>query len=121
MKVLDICILDDLKEINIESYNIDVFVQIDDGYTYKLSFATPKYLEFYMDKEKMDYYEPGPPFIIVNKLTPEIIEQAIKAFAKEAGGYWLKVYHFAGWSGAIDESIFDQLKAKQIEEQESYE
>lgn len=58
----------------------------------------------------MDYWGPGYPFIVVNKLTPEIFEQAVKGFAeeeKEDGGYWLKVHHFGGWHGAIDESIFD--------------
>ena len=113
MKVIDICILDDLKEIDIENDNIDVSIEIDDGNIYWLSFATPNHLQFLMDKEKKEIVEPFCPFIIVNKLTPEIIEQAVKAFAEKNNGYWLKTYHFAGWQGAIDESIFDQLKAKQ--------
>nr|YP_010133834.1 hypothetical protein KYW68_pgp006 [Fistulifera saprophila]QWM93324.1 hypothetical protein [Fistulifera saprophila] len=90
-------------------------VETDDGYTYVLSLTTTKHLQYLMDKDKTEYYGPGYPFIIVNKLTPEIIEQAIKDFAED-GGYWLKVYHFAGSSGLIDESIFDQLKAKNIED-----
>ena len=73
-----------------------------------------------MDKEKMEYYEPGYPFIIVNKLSQENIEEAVKAFAEKDGGYWLKVYHFGGWQGAIDESIFDQLKAKRIEKRKEF-
>lgn len=32
--------------------------------------------------------------------------------------YWLKVYDFGGSYGTIDESIFDELKAKHIEEDE---
>ena len=112
MKVTYIRILDDLENMDIENDNVDVFVQTDDGYTYTLSLATPKHLQFLMDKEEIDYTRPGYPFIVVNKLTPEIIEQAVKAFAEEDGGYWLKVYHFGGSLGIIDESTFDQLKSK---------
>jgi hypothetical protein len=68
-----------------------------------------------MDKDKIDYNRPGYPFILVKKLTPEIIEQTIQAFAEENDGYWLKLYHFGGSLGIIDENTFDQLKAKRIE------
>ena len=66
----------------------------------------------------MNYYKPGCPFILVNKLTPEIIHTAVRAFVEEDGGYWLPIYHFGGWQGAIDESIFDYLKAKHLKKQE---
>lgn len=67
----------------------------------------------------MNYYGPGYPFILVSKLTPENIEQAIKACAENEldNGFWLKIYHFAGWREAIDEGTFNQLKAKHSEEQ----
>ena len=113
MKISNICILDNLKEIDIENGTVDVSVETDDGNIYRLSFATPKHLQFLMDKEKSNYVYPSSPFTIVSKLTSENIEQAVKAFAEKNNGYWLKTYHFAGWQGAIDESIFDQLKAKQ--------
>lgn len=74
-----------------------------------------------MNSVRINYCGRGYPFIIVNKLTPEIIEEAVKAFAEEKeedGGYWLKVYHFGGWEGAIDESIFEEIKEKHIKEQE---
>ena len=116
MKVININILDDLEEIDIENDNVDVSIDTDDGYTYTLSFATSKHLQFLMNKEKIAYYGPGYPFIIVNKLTPTIIEETVKAFAEKDGGYWLKVHHFGGWHGAIDESIFDQLETKYINE-----
>lgn len=117
IRVIDIDIPDNLEESTIENENVDVFVKTDDGYTYTLSFATTKHLQFLMDKKEMDYYGPGYPFILVNKLTPEIITQAVNAFAEDEG-YWLKVYHFGEWYGYFNESIFDQLKAKHIEEQE---
>jgi hypothetical protein len=120
MKVVNIRISDDWKGIDIENDNIDVCVDTEDGYTYTLNFTTPKNLQFLMEKEKMDYYGPDYPFIVVNKLTPEIIEQAVKAFAEEAEGYWLKVYHFGGPNGIIGENLFDQLKAKHIKEEREF-
>ena len=116
IKVIKIRIPYDLKFIDSENDSIDVFIDADDGYTYTLSLATPKNIQFLMDTRKMNYYGPGYPFIFVNKLTPESIERTIQAFAEEDGGYWLKFYHFGGCGGVIDKSIFDQLKAKHIEE-----
>ena len=69
-----------------------------------------------MDVTNKEYYGVGCPNIVVNRLTPEIVEQTVNAFAEEDGGYWLKVYTFAG-SSALDESIFDQIKAKELEKQ----
>ena len=112
MKVINIEFYYDWEDVDIENDNIDVFVKTDDGFNYVLSLATPKNIQFLMDKDEIDYEGPGYPCIIVNKLTPEIVEQAIKAFAEKDGGYWLKFYHFGGCRGMIDESIFDQLKEK---------
>ena len=64
-----------------------------------------------MDKNKTDFFEPGYPFIIVRKLTKEIIEEAVKAYA-ENGAYQLKLYHFAG---EIDTAVFNKLQAEHIE------
>lgn len=91
--------------VDIENGNIDVFVELEDGYTHTVVVATPKNIEFLMNKEKMQFFEPGHPFILVQKLTNEIIEQAIKA-------YWLKFYHFAG---KIDIAVFNKLQAEHTE------
>ena len=117
MKVTNIRIPYDLESIDIENDEIDVFVDTEEDYTYTLRVATPKYIQFQMDNEKQNFFGPGYPLIFVNKLTPEIIEEAVKAFAEEKDddGYWVKIYHFGGVSGLIDESIFDQIKAKRIE------
>ena len=45
--------------------------------------ATAKNIESLMDKERMNYFEPGYPFIIVKKLTKEIIYEAIQAYASD--------------------------------------
>ena len=67
-----------------EDYNLDVFVELEDGYTYTVVIATAKNIVSLMDKEKTNFSEPGDPFIIVRKLTKEIIEEAVKAYAENA-------------------------------------
>jgi hypothetical protein len=42
------------------------------------------------------FFGPSHPFIIVKKITKEIIEKTIQAYAQEYNEYWLKLYHFAG-------------------------
>ena len=63
--------LEDITDI--ENSNIDVFVELEDGYTYTVVVATAKNIDSLMDKERMNYFEPGHPFLIVKKLTKEII------------------------------------------------
>ena len=58
-------------------------MELEDGYTHTVVVATAKNIESLMDKEKMNFFEPGYPFIIVKKLTKEIIEEAIQAYAED--------------------------------------
>lgn len=103
-----------LEEIpDIEDYNLDVFVELENGFTYTVVIATAKNIVSLMDKEKTDFSEPGEPFIIVRKLTKEIIEEAVKAYAEE-DAYWLKFYHFGG---QVEKAVFDRLEAQSIEYQ----
>ena len=97
--------------VDIEDSNIDVFVELEDTYTYTVVVATAKNIESLMDKERMNYFEPGYPFIIVKKLIKEIIEEAVKAYA-ENDAYWLKFYHFAG---EVDTAVFNRLQAEHTE------
>ena len=101
--------LEDITDI--ENSNIDVFVELEDAYTYTVVVATAKNIESLMDKERMNYFEPGYPFIIVKKLIKEIIEEAVKAYA-ENDAYWLKFYHFAG---EVDTAVFNRLQAEHTE------
>ena len=102
--------LEDITDI--ENGNIDVFVELEDGYIYTVVIGTAKNIEHLMDKDKMNYSEPGYPFIIVKKLTKDIIYEAIQAYALDEA-YWLKLYHFAG---DIDTTVFNKLKAEHIKE-----
>jgi hypothetical protein len=104
--------LEDITDI--ENENIDVFVELENNYIYTVVVATTKNIEYLMDKEKMNYFEPGHPFIIVKKLTVEIIEETLKSYA-ENDAYWLKLYHFAS---KINETVFDKLQAEYLKELE---
>ena len=98
--------LEDIMDI--EDDNIDVFVELEDGYTCTVVVATAKNLVSLMDKERMNYFEPGHPFIIVKKLTEEIIEEAVRAYAEDDAHY-LKFY-----SAELDTKTLDVLKARYI-------
>lgn len=101
--------LEDITDI--ENSNIDVFVELEDNYTYTVVVATAKKIESLMDKEKMNYFEPGHPFIIVKNLTEEIITKTIQAYASD-DAYWLKLYHF---TGKVDTAVFNRLQAEHME------
>jgi hypothetical protein len=104
-----------LEEIeDIEDYNADVLVELEDGYnyTYVVVVATIKNIESLMDKEKKNFSDPGDPFIIVRKMTKEIITEAIQAYAENDDAYWLKAYHFVG---DIDTGVFNKLQAEHTE------
>ena len=102
----------DLEDsMNIENSNIDIFVELENTYKYTVVVATAKNIESLMDKERMNYFEPGYPFIIVKKLTKEIISEAIQTYASDET-YWLKLYHFAGKG---DTAIFNKLQAEHME------
>lgn len=95
--------------------NIDVFVELENGFEYTVLIGTPKNFLTLMNKNEMDFLEPGCPFIIVRKLTMEVIEKAIHAHAQD-DGYWLKLNHF---SGTIDSGMFDKLQEDQDKESDS--
>ena len=67
-----------------------------------------------MEKDKVNFYGPGLPWIIVQKLTKEIIHEAIKAYIDDQPeGYWLKLYYFAP---DIDIAVLNHLQAQEIKE-----
>jgi hypothetical protein len=111
IKYLRYC--EDIMEIehsNIDiTFEIDITVELDDGSTYIVSLTTPKNLEYLMDQNHMNYFEPVYPRIIIKSLTKDIIIETIKAYVKKNDGYWLKLYHFAD---EIDPRLFQQLQAE---------
>lgn len=100
---------------NIKDDNIDVFVELDDGFTYTLVVGTPKNLETLMEKENIEYLPAMPPMIIVKELTEENIRKALDTFL-DNNAYWLKLYYLAGeLDMEILENTLSRLKSE-IEE-----
>ena len=92
MKVESITFLSDLEDVkDIFDDNVDVAVKLDDGHEYIVVVATQKNLLTLMNNEKSDFLSPGDPMIIVRKLTKEVVEDAIQAYAED-DGYYLKFY-----------------------------
>jgi hypothetical protein len=91
-----------------ENSNIDIFVELEDVYTYTVVVRVVKNIRSSIKENKMNYFEPGYPFIIIKKLTKNIIAKATEAYASD-DTYWLKLYHFAG---EVDTAIFNNLQAE---------
>ena len=109
---LDETHLNEIKDVY--NSNIEVFVTLQDGFPLTVVVGTPKNLQYLMEKDKVNFYGPGLPWIIVQKLTKEIIQEAIKAYIDDKPeGYWLKLYHFAL---DIDIAVLNQIQAQEIEE-----
>lgn len=86
--------------------NLDVVVELEDGSEYIVTVATPKNFLTLMNRHEMDFLEPGCPFVIVRKLTMEVIEKAIDAHTQD-NAYWLKLHHF---SESIESDMFKKLQ-----------
>jgi len=92
MKIESITFLSDLEDVeDIFDYNMDVAVKLNDGHTYLVVVVTQKNLLTLMNNEKSDFLSPGEPMIIVRKLTKEVVEKAIEAYAED-DAYYLKFY-----------------------------
>ena len=85
--------LEEIDDIN--NNNIDVIIQLDDGFTYTMVVITPQNLEQLMAKKGQTFLEAGPPMIIVKDITYESIYAAVESFC-EGSAYWLKEYYLSG-------------------------
>lgn len=78
---------------------LDVFVILEDdyctdGFSCLVEVTTPQFLSTLMGKSESDFVPPDYPYIIVSKLTDDIIKAAIQSFIDtEDDLYWLKLYH----------------------------
>lgn len=64
---------------------------LENGRNYVLVVGTPKNLLRLMENEKSDFLSPGDPIVIVKKITKEVIEETIPAYAED-DAYCLKFY-----------------------------
>ena len=61
-----------------------------------------------MDNEKNDFLSPGDPMIVVRKLTKEVLEKTIEAYAED-DAYYLKLY-----AAEFDVKTLNVLKDRSI-------
>ena len=109
MKIENINFLSPFEDIDdIFDDNMDVSVNLKNGQNYVVVVGTPKNLLRLMENEKSDFLSPGDPIVIVKKMTKEVIEQAIRAYAED-DGYYLKFY-----SAELDTKTLDVLKDRSI-------
>ena len=109
MRVESITFLSDLKDVkDIFDYNMDVSVNLENGRNYVVVVGTPKNLLRLMENEKSDFLSPGDPIVIVKKMTKEVVEEAIQAYAED-DAYCLKFY-----SAELDTKTLDVLKNRSI-------
>ena len=106
MLIKKISFLSSLKYIkDIYDDNLDVFVELKDGSEHTVIIWTPKNFLTLINWYEMDFLEPGYPFIIVKKLTMEVIEKAIYAHT-QGNAHWSKLHHF---SRSIKSGMFNKL------------
>ncbi len=92
MEIKEISYLD--PQVDLENDCLDVFVTLENDDYYLIEVTTPKFLYTLMEKFKSNFVPPSYPYIIVSKLTDEIIQAAIQAYIDtEDDSYWLKLYH----------------------------
>ena len=109
MKIASIDFLSPLEDIEDIFYsNIDVSVDLENGKNYVVVVGTPKNLLTLMENEKSNFLSPGDPIVIVKKMTKEVIEEAIQAYA-ENNAHYLKFY-----SMELDTRTLDVLKDRYI-------
>ena len=109
MRVESINFLGPIEDIDdIFDSNMDVSVNLENGQNYVVVVGTPKNLLKLMEKEKNDFLSPGDPIVIVKKMTKEVVEEAIQAYAED-DGYYLKFY-----SAELDTKRLDVLKNRSI-------
>jgi hypothetical protein len=98
-----------LKDIeDIFDDNLDVIVTLENGHNYVVIVATIQNILTIMNDEKLDFLSPGEPMIIVRKLTKEVIEEAIQAYAEDEA-YYLKFY-----SAHFDIKTLNVLKERSV-------
>ncbi|MED0673645.1 hypothetical protein [Aneurinibacillus aneurinilyticus] len=112
MKVKNIEFPTPLSQIpDIKDDNVDVFVELDDGFTYTLVVSTPKNLETLMERENTKYLPATSPMIIVKEITEDNIRKALDTYL-ENNAYWLKLYFLAGeFELDILENMLNKIKA----------
>ena len=92
MKIKEISYLD--PQVDLENDCLDVFLTLENDDYYLIEVTTPRFFYTLMEKFKSNFVPPSYPYIIVSKLTDDIIRAAIQEFiGTKEDSYWLKLYH----------------------------
>ena len=115
MKIKKISYLD--PRVDLENDCLDVLVTLENNVCYMVEVTTPKFFYTLMEKFKSDFVPTGYPYIIVSKLTDEVIRAAIQQFIDEEEDlYWLKLYHMIPTLNIEDiNEILDRKEKEDIE------
>jgi hypothetical protein len=109
MKVESINFLSPIEDIDdIFDDNMDVSVNLENGLNYVVIVGTPKNLLRLMENEKSNFLSPGDPIVVVKKMTKEVVEEAIQAYADDDAHY-LKFY-----AAELDIKTLNVLKDRYI-------
>ena len=106
-----------IEYFNLVNQTLDVFVTLENDASYIVEVATLQSLSARMKRIESDFVPAGYPYIIVSKLTDEIIRAAIQEFIDtEEDSYWLKLYHLTATLNIEDiNEIIDQKDKEDIE------
>ena len=85
--------------------NMYVFVKLEDKSEYIVIVGTTTKFLTLINQHGIDFLKPSDSFIIVRKLTIEVIEKSIHAHTQD-NAYWLKLHHFSGF---IKNDMFNKL------------
>ena len=115
MKIKEISYFD--PRVDLENDCLDVFVTLENDACYLIEVTTPKFFYTLMEKFKSNFVPPSYPYIIVSKLTDEIIHAAIQSFIDtKDDSYWLKLYHTTATLKIEDiNEILDRKEKENIE------
>ena len=98
--------------------SIDVGIEFEDGSSYTIIVRTPGDFIEEMLQEGTNFIQPSTPAIVVKELTEKIVNEAIKAYAEDEEGYWLKLCQFGD---QLDSSVFNKLKVQHREDVKYFE
>ena len=118
MKIKKISYLD--PQVDLENDCLDVFVTLENDAYYLIEVTTPKFFYTLMEKFKSNFVPPSYPYVIVSKLTDDIIRAAIQEFIDtKEDSYWLKLYHMTATLKIEDINEILYRKKKQNTELEA--
>jgi hypothetical protein len=92
MEIKEIQLVTDIE--NIYDDGVDVIVTLDDDFSYVIEVVTPQHLLSLMKERNQPFIEPGENYIIVEKLTPEIIEESNKSICRRESCLLVKIIPF---------------------------